>query len=147
MKAQPQTLQQIHAALHRLGLLHQKANMVAGYTNERTESSKEMTQEEADAMLADLNKNQRKQVENNTDKDKMIRKIIAMAREMGTVYREKVVDPQKGLVEKSNYTKLNKWMKDNSYLKKPLNKYSYQELPKLVSQFQAVYTDWLRKYH
>jgi hypothetical protein len=29
------------------------------------------------------------------------------------------------------------------YLKKPMNDYTYMELPTLVTQYKNVYTDWL----
>jgi len=37
------------------------------------------------------------------------------------------------------------WCVSFSYLKKKLDNYTYEELPKLVSQFELVYTDYLNK--
>lgn len=141
MNATAKQLQYIHAALHKKQLLKHKAEMVASFTNGRTESSREMTAAEADELLRSLNDHQPEA----DAKDKMIRKIIAMAREMGVVTREPVVGPDGKVKQKSNYTRLNHWMLQLSYLKKPLNQYSYAELPKLVTQYTAVYMSWLKK--
>lgn len=69
----------------------------------------------------------------------MIKKVVYLAHEM------RMVKPlPEGNGSKNDYTALNKWMLEKSYLRKKLNAYTYGELPKLVSQFDAVYRSWLK---
>lgn len=42
-----------------------------------------------------------------------------------------------------DYNKLENWMQNFSYLHKKLDRYTFKELPKLVSQFEAVYKHFL----
>ena len=71
----------------------------------------------------------------------MIKKVVAMAHEMGMV--SKMLNA-KGQMQ-NDYSRLNRWMLEKSYLKKKLNAYTYAELPKLVSQMENVYRDFLKK--
>ncbi|MCH5690020.1 hypothetical protein LWM68_40845 [Niabella sp. W65] len=41
--------------------------------------------------------------------------------------------------------RVDEWMIKFSYLHKKLNKYTFEELPKLVSQFEAFYKSTLKK--
>lgn len=134
-------LRAIHAALHGKGLLENKREMVSSFTNGRSDSSKDLTHDEAAELLRSLNDYKPKE----DPRDKMIRSIIAMAREMGVVSRESRVGTN-GVIEwKSNYDKLNEWMLTKSTCKKPLREYTYAELPKLVTQYRAIYMSWLKK--
>ncbi|MBL0144911.1 MAG: hypothetical protein IPP48_03285 [Chitinophagaceae bacterium] len=113
-KATPQQLQAIHAVLHAQGLLHQKANIISGLTLGRTESSKELTYAEASFLLADLNKH-------NVKKDdglKMRNKITAMAHEMGWIGTKQVVGPGGAIKTVKDYSNLDAWMQQRSYLHK-----------------------------
>ena len=138
-KATPQQLQAIHAVLHAQGLLHQKANIISGLTLGRTESSKELTHAEASFLLADLNKNK----VSKDDGKKMRNKILAMAHELGWVGTKQVVTPT-GLKTVNDYSNVDAWMLQRSYLHKKLFDYTYSELPKLVTQFEAVYNSQLK---
>lgn len=144
MNATAKQLQHIHAALHRLGLLRHKADMVSSYTNGRTSSSREMTAAEAQEMLATLNDHQ----PDEDKRQKMVKHIIAMAHEMGWIKESGVVSQESGvgtLKKKKDYSDLHAWVEKYGYLKKPLNKYSYAELPNLVTAFKNVYAAWLKK--
>lgn len=143
-KATAKQLQQIHAALHRLGLLYDKANIVETYTGNRTRSSREMTTEEAEKMLGMLNAGLKINSEEKEKKDKMVRHMIAMAHEMGWIKKGTRVTGGK-LQQYNDYSPLYEWVEKYGYLKKELNKYSYKELPKLVTQFKNLYADWLNK--
>lgn len=141
--ATPKQLQCIHSTLHRKGLLQHKREMVSSFTNNRTESSKEMTIEEASdflKMLFDYQPDQDK-------RQKMVNSIIAMAREMGVITRQQVVTDN-GLEWKSDYSKFDEWLLTKSCVKKKnLNGCTYEELPTLVTQYKAIYTSWLHKFH
>lgn len=144
MNATAKQLQSIHAALHRYGLLAHKAEMVSSYTNGRSHSSRDMTIEEANAMLQMLHSGKT----DEEKKDKMVKHIIAMAHEMGWITESLVVSQDSGVPKpKKDYSALHRWVEKYGYLKKPLGKYKYAELPTLVTAFKNVYYSWLKKPH
>lgn len=115
----------LHALLNKTGLTEFKRELVYSYSNNRTESSKELLIDEATALINYL----KKQNPETVQAEKMRRKIIAMAHKMRWETEE----------GKVNMKSVNNWCINKSYLKKPLMEYSLQELPKLVSQFENVY--------
>lgn len=126
----------VNACLAAKGLMEDKKELIRQFTLGRTDRSSELTMEEANELLAMMNKNILPSPE-QLRADKMARNIIAMARELGWVKRK-----SDGT---SDYAVLDNWMLNKSYLQKKLNRYSYEELPKLVSQFKAVYEYYLKK--
>lgn len=71
---------------------------------------------------------------------KMKGKIFYYCYEMGwTIFNEKKGRPV------VDFKRLENWMLNFSYLKKKLDRYTYKELPKLVSQFESVYKSFLNK--
>ena len=110
-----------------------KEVMVAGFSGGRECSSKFLTSDEANAMIRHL----QQLLGNKDDKaNNMRRKMISYAHQLhwhlpGT--------------QKPDMPRLNAWCKQYGYLHKPLNEYTYKELPKLVSQFKAVFADILNK--
>ena len=132
MQITKQQITALHAALHGKNLLGKKAEIVEAVTNGRTSSSKELTAAEAYALLADLNK---KTVVPDPGK-KMRGNIIAMAHEIGMI---------KKVNGRDDYSRLDAWMLNNSYLKKKLFAYTYKELPTLVTVFKKVYLSALNK--
>jgi hypothetical protein len=121
----------INAILARKNLMMHKATIVQSCSNGRTTHSTELTVEEARALLIDLNKN-----EPETEaKQRMVRKIFAMARDLGWVKKITVVE-RTGIVHKDDLSAVYEWINKYGYLKKDINQYKYNELPKLVSQFQ-----------
>lgn len=113
-----------------------KAVMVAGFSDGRCTSSKDLYSNEARDMLLHLET--LKPVDHS--RNKMIGKILYYAHEMGwtkTNRDNKVVADGK---------RVDNWMLSHSYLKKKLNQYTYNELPKLVSQFEQVYKSFLSKF-
>lgn len=121
----------LHGLLNKTGLMQSKASIILGITNGRTESSKDLSFDEARLMINYLKM--------QADKDalrsnKMRNKIISMAHEMhwhlsGT--------------QAIDMLRLNTWCERFGYLHKKLNDYSYIELPKLVTQFTKVYSDFI----
>jgi len=69
----------------------------------------------------------------NAKADKMRKKILSMAHEMNWRVNGKV-----------NMKAIDTWCRNYSYLKKSLDRYTYKELPKLVSQFESVYHHFLK---
>lgn len=123
----------LHGLLNKTGLMADKANIINGITKGRTESSKDLSFDEARLMINWL------QSQDNTIDGavKMRRKIISMAHEMHwhLPYTQRV-----------DMLRLNGWCEKFGYLHKKLNDYTYKELPTLVTQFTAVYKDYLNKF-
>ena len=139
---------QIHAILSKANLMDDKRRIISEISNGRTESTTKLFWQEAQNWINAMNKGIiKKKVERPTHPgQRMINAVIAMAREMNVITRKQVVTP-KGLEWKSDYTRFNEWMIEKSCVKKQLNACTETELTKLVTQYKAIYTDWLRKYH
>lgn len=117
----------VHALLHSTGLMAQKANIIGGISFGRTESSKDLTDEEVNHLIEYL----KAQEKDNTAAQRMRRKIISMAHQLhwhlpGT--------------QKIDMEHVNSWCTQYGYGHKKLNDYTYPELPKLVTQFKNVFS-------
>lgn len=99
-----------------------KIEMVQGFSGGRATSSKDLFSDEAAAMIKHL-----KSVD-PTEKsaEKMRKKIISMAHEMGWT----------SAPGKADMKRIDQWCTKFGYLKKHLDSYNYNELPKLVTQFE-----------
>lgn len=129
------TNRRLHAELNRTGLMPKKADLVSGITKGRTESSRELTTMEANELINWLRTQPDIHLQDPRC-EKMRRKIIGLAWEMNWTYKAN------GLV-KADVKRINQWCIRSGYLHKPFNDYSYNELPKLLSQFQAVHKSYL----
>jgi hypothetical protein len=137
---QPQ-LTLIHTLLSKNKLSEEKEILVSVHTGHRTKSSKEMTRFEASDLIKYL-----KSLEPKNDAgDKMRKKIISMAHEMGWELEgtKRIVGTQKQA--KIDMAHVNDWCLKFGYLHKKLDDYTYEELPKLVSQFEGAYKAHLNK--
>jgi len=70
----------------------------------------------------------------NQESDTMRKKIISLFRKMSYTLPDGKVD----------MCAVEVWTEKYGYLHKPLNNYTYAELPKLVTQAQAVYQSFLK---
>ena len=121
----------MHGLLSKAGLRDQKANLVLSFTDGRSESSADLLANEADSLIKYL-----KSFANTSDAENtMRRKIIAMCHRINWTKSLGKVD----------MGRLNGWCREKSYLKKNLNDYKYNELPKLVSEFTNVYKYYIGK--
>lgn len=121
----------IHALISKLRLKERKEEMVLGFTSGRSGSSKDLTSEEANAMIRHL-----KQLDPEEVKaEKMRRKIISMAHEMGW----KVAGNTR-----ADMQRIDAWCVKFGYKHKKLNQYLPNEMPALVTQFEAVYKSFLK---
>jgi predicted choloylglycine hydrolase len=111
-----------------------KMVMVSGFTAGRETSSKELYFDEATAMIRHLHDLAR---DIDPKKAKMVGKIFSIAHEMRWTKTNKVGQTV------ADGKRVDEWMKRFSYLKKPLNSYTLQELPNLVSQFEQVQKSFL----
>jgi len=123
-----------YAILNRRGLQQQKENIVAGISGGRTTSMRQLNHDESIALIRYL----KEQQPTANDSSKMIGKIFYYCHEMGWTKKNKhgktVADGQR----------FDEWAVKHSYLKKKLQAYSYEEMPKLVSQFEQVYKHFLK---
>lgn len=130
---------QLHALLHSTGLLHRKAELVEGFTRGRSSSSKDMNHYEAIDMINYLQAQPKAHLASLTtsdDKaaaDKMRKKIISLAWQMNWTKDGR-----------ADMARISHWAEQYGYLHKPLNNYTYKELPKLLTQFQAIFKSYLK---
>lgn len=111
-----------------------KKDLVFSFTDGRSESSRDMTDQEAKEMI-----NYLENIKTAPDPaDRMRKKIISQAREMHWEKR----DNGKRVADMA---RVEAWVIKYGVLKKPLNDYKINELPALVTQFDKVYKDFLNK--
>lgn len=134
MKVTKKNLGIIHMLLSSTGLAAQKKNLVYGFTDGREESSGEMLDSEAEEMIKYLRQQEKALNDKSEDANKMRRKILSMCHRLQWTVNGRV-----------DMVRLENWCKEKSYLKKGLNEYTYQELPKLVSQFKNVYMSVIKR--
>lgn len=108
-----------------------KKEIVAAYTGGRTDSIRAMYFQEAEQLISYL-----KSLDPEVAKaEKMRKKIISMAHEMGWKLPSGKIDMKH----------VNDWCIKYGHAHKTLNDYRYNELPALVTQFQAAYKEYLKK--
>ncbi len=125
MKIQPYQLKTLHALLSSTGTMQFKREMIRDISGGRTESSRELTYQEAERIIEHL-KSLNPTI---SGAEKMRKKILSFAHEMGW---HTLINGEWKIDIKS----VDSWCVKYSYLKKRLNDYTYEELPKLVTQFE-----------
>jgi len=125
----PGQIKCIQVMLAKLRLNSQRMSLIHGFSSGRTESLRELHVVEATEMIRYL----KSQDPEEKAAEVMRRKIIALAHEMKW--------EQHG---RADMKRIDAWMVKSSYLHKKLNQYLYAELPKLVTQFEAVYKSFLK---
>lgn len=126
----------ISMLLHKLQLMPQKASIVGGISFGRTESIRELTEDEKDDLVNYLHEEQRNRNEVNNGDNRMRRKIISKAHELhwhlpGT--------------QKADMDRINNWCIKYGPFKKRLNLHSSKELPILVTAFENMYRSVISK--
>jgi hypothetical protein len=117
-------LAKIHVLLNQLNLIGDKGNIVYQFTNGRTESTREMSQQEATALL--------KYLSVFDPCDKMRKKVFALAYDANIIYGDSPED------WKMNIAKINAFLKERGTVKKDINKMNKTELAAVVSQFEQI---------
>lgn len=111
-----------------------KEEQVLLHTGMRTTHITEMSNAEADHLIASLRATQRNdKTKAEASAERMRRNIIAMAHEMFWKLPNGKADMQR----------INGWCANFGYLHKPFNDYTLEELPMLVTQFKKVYQSFL----
>lgn len=132
----------VRATLYRHGLMYDKENIIDSFTNGRTGSISEMSLDEARELLMAFNSPAENK--NTDDKGPMIRKLFAMAHEMGWITKRQYATDNGQLETRNDNTRVYGWVQKYGYLGKELRRYTYKELPKLLSQFEFnVYKPYL----
>ncbi|WP_192821205.1 phage protein GemA/Gp16 family protein [Rufibacter sp. LB8] len=136
MKMRPEQNRRLHFLLNELGLMDYKAELVEQYSATKATSAKELTPQEAKALIEHLERSKGRQANRpqiqRTPAEKMRRKIFAICYTIGWIEGESPAD------RAMNRAKIDSFCARNSYLRKPLNDYTLDELPKLVSQFEQI---------
>lgn len=126
----------LHSLLNSTGLLPHKADLVASFTNGRTEKSSEMNETEAKQMLRHLSL--QKPVEYNPA-NKMRRKILAICHDLAWYKRDAagnlILEKGKPVLD---FDRIDSFCTARSKHKKPLQAHTAEELPSLVVSFQQL---------
>lgn len=138
--ANQEQVKAIYTLLGKFGLRDEKESIVRSFTANRTDSTRAMKPAEAAALIGHL----KSMDVVDTRSEKMRKKILSMAHEMGWSSSAKATE-DKQAKRKIDMEHVNNWCKSRGYLHKPLDDYTYNELPRLVSQFEQVYKDYLKK--
>jgi hypothetical protein len=126
----------IHALLHKLHLMQNKASIVLGISGGRTDSCSRLTAREASDLIRWL----KGQDPDEIMADKMRKKIFYYAHQMG------ITKTASGGHRVVDMALVDRWMIKYSYLHKTLNQYTLSELPTLVSQFEKVYKTFIKNF-
>lgn len=129
----PGQLKALNTLVSKLGIdKEEKAMMVEGFSGGRCTSSKDLYIAEAAAMINHL-----KHLDpEETKAVKMRNKVYYYAHEM----HWEILKNGKMVVDAP---RVDQWCIKYSYLKKKLDRYTYKELPKLVSQIATVYKHYI----
>ena len=121
----------LHAMLNKYGLLEYKHEYIRDITNGRTESAKELTQEEAGFFFTWFNKNVDTSVEDERRKT-YFKAIWKIAWDLGIIYGDSDEDFE------MNKAKLNQFCRDRGTVKKNITIMDSLELRKTQRQFEAI---------
>jgi len=132
MEATKGQIRVFHAILAKRGIADMKPQLVSSQCDGRTEHASELSVTEMSELIKrlqlepDIRLDSVKEAEN-----RMRRRILSLCYTIGWT----VLDKSKGKHE-VDWEKLNAWLIKYGYLHKLLNDYTYNELTKLVTQFE-----------
>ena len=117
-------IQKIHILLRQLDAMDEKQKIVSSFTKGRTESTREMTYNEAKALIIRLCEYE--------PSERLKSAINQLAYKCGLVYGDTEAD------KKMNKAKIDMFCRERGTVKKDLNKQTYPELVKTHRQFEAM---------
>jgi hypothetical protein len=145
----------LHALLAQTNLTIHKEDLVASFTDNRTTKSSEMGTDEAQHLITHLrtklppltttsgntsiSTTQQAQAD---QANKLRRKLIALAWQMNWISTK--VNANGSTHTACDMPRVNGWCNTYGYLHKPLNDYKVDELPKLLTQFEKAYNDYIK---
>lgn len=121
----PAQSRKLHTLLSHLGLMDEKKQMIANFTNNRTTSSRQLTRKEAAILIDGMDK--------EDPARKMIKKIYAICHSLGWI--DNARKPEEYHI---NTAIIDLFLKRKGVKKKRLRDYTYSELPELVNQFVMI---------
>jgi hypothetical protein len=135
----------IKGLMAKLGLLENSIAYALQYSDQRTEHIGQLTMPEANLLIKNLmpvakNGQTNEHIARAEACNTMRRKIISMGREMGW----HTTDHRTGKL-KANMERVENWCQEYGYLHKGLNAYTFEELPKLVTQMEFALADFRSK--
>jgi hypothetical protein len=122
----------IKTLINKLNLRDKSKVLVSGFSEGRSESTVDLTNDEANPLIKHLKSLDPEEVA----AEKMRKKIIALCHEMSWT----IVEHGK---RKADMKRIDNFCIKSGYLKKKLNQYLYSELPTLVTQFEAIHKSFL----
>ncbi|MGN7787403.1 hypothetical protein ACTJIJ_22915 [Niabella sp. 22666] len=135
MNATTEQKKAIGAICSRLGIdKDAKKDLVRQFSYDRCESSSDLYFKEAGAMIDHLSR----QVKPDSRRAKMVGKIYYYAHELGWTKKNKY-----GRIV-ADGKRVDEWALKYGYLKKKVDRYTFDELPKLVTQFETYYKSTLK---
>lgn len=156
--ANAQQLRTIGAMCARLGIdKAAKMELVMQYSFTGETSSRYLTFNEANELISNLARlipqSRNAMNSENEGKRKMLGKLFYYGHEMGLItsphfarHGSHAVRTESGKQAKKDYSRFHDFIEKKGYLKKNLNRYTFEELQKLVSQVENIYRDFLKKY-
>lgn len=124
-------LKKIHTLLGQMGIMERKPDIVHSLTEGRTKSSREMTLQEAKALIEWL--------EGTQERKSTLRRIWHLAYEMG------IILPGDQDETAMNAAKLDIFCKERGTVKKNISDQSVKELKRTAKQFEAMYGKHVQK--
>ncbi|MPM08724.1 hypothetical protein SDC9_55038 [bioreactor metagenome] len=125
-----------NSLLHALNIDHMKRDLITQYTGGRTKHTKDMKYSELRTLVEDLKKQQTEQTASGASAQQIRKKIMH--------YCHLMLWYKAGTVE-LDYARINKFCCVSGHKHKELNKYTTQELPTLLWQFEQVYISYKNK--
>ncbi len=128
-----------------------KEDIIKEASGNRTSSVKELLFTEADSLIKGLKKESsfKKELDKSDPCHKMRGKILSHAHTIGWHKKDargNVIRDKATQKPKIDFDRVNEWCTKFGYLHKRLDKYTYAELPTLVSQFEKVVDNYLNKF-
>jgi hypothetical protein len=124
MKISAAQITKLHVLLNQLGWINDKKEIISNYTNARTESSKDLSFDEAKYLI--------QQICEHDPRERLKSLVFSLAYRAGIIYGSSNDD------KKINAAKLNLFLLERGAVKKELNKLTYAELIKVHRQFEAI---------
>lgn len=129
----------LHTLLGQTGLTAEKTALVREFTSSRTERSSEMSVDEAARLIKHLEECQGQvpatiRQADAASANQQRRRILAVAHQLRWERKDGSVDLKR----------VDAFCVERGYLKKPLNDYTQDELPKLINQFDVVLRKFLK---
>jgi len=132
-----------------------KESLVMEFTNSRTKSSKDMSNNEAEALINFLksktstsaNQQQKPSINALNRKDSMTREVWEQGHDMRkkVKYYARQMNWDVGLTDEEFWACIDNFCMTRCAIKKPLNKYLPAELVAVVTQFEQLYNNHLNK--